>query len=97
MARTRAIGWTCLLVTAVVVAAAALGGCSASRSSTRVPSRTLISLPAQDNWFTHDAGESLIAAARAPKKLVWYDAGHGLDSDAYSDRIGWLASALGRP
>jgi uncharacterized protein len=61
------------------------------------PASLFIQLGKQDTWFTHDAGESLSAAAKAPKKLVWYDAGHGLDSNAYSDRIAWLTSALGRP
>ena len=61
------------------------------------PASLFIQLGKQDTWITHDAGESLIAAAKAPKKLVWYDAGHGLDSNAYSDRITWLTSVLARP
>ncbi len=61
------------------------------------PASLFIQLGKQDTWFTHDAGESLTAAAREPKELVWYDAGHGLDSNAYDDRLAWLTSALGRP
>jgi dienelactone hydrolase len=49
----------------------------------------------QDTWFSHDEAESLIAAAREPKKLVWYPADHGLNGDAYNDRQGWLIAALG--
>jgi dienelactone hydrolase len=49
----------------------------------------------QDTWFTHDEAESLIAAAHGPKKLAWYDAGHGLNKDAYADRTAWLEQALG--
>ena len=50
----------------------------------------------QDTWFDHADGESLIAAAREPKKLVWYDAGHGLNNQAYNDYMGWLIAALGK-
>ncbi len=49
----------------------------------------------QDTWFTHAEGESLIAAAREPKTLVWYDANHGLNQQAMDDRVGWLVAALG--
>jgi dienelactone hydrolase len=49
----------------------------------------------QDTWFSHDEAESLIAAAHEPKRLVWYDAGHGLNQTAHDDRIGWLVQALG--
>jgi dienelactone hydrolase len=50
---------------------------------------------AQDTWFTHDQAESLIAAANEPKKLVWYDAGHGLNQAAYDDRLSWIEAAVG--
>lgn len=50
----------------------------------------------QDVWFTHDDAESLAAAARQPKQLVWYEAGHGLNQTAHDDRVGWLEKALGR-
>lgn len=49
----------------------------------------------QDTWFTADQAESLIAAAREPKKLAWYDANHGLNAEAYDDRLGWLSQSLG--
>jgi dienelactone hydrolase len=34
-------------------------------------------------------------AAPAGTRLRWYDAGHGLNSKAYRDQIGWLAGKLG--
>jgi pimeloyl-ACP methyl ester carboxylesterase len=49
----------------------------------------------QDTWFTHDEAESLVAAARTPKKLAWYDAGHLLNTTAGADREAWLEEALG--
>ena len=61
------------------------------------PASLFIQLGKQDTWFTDADGESLIAAAKEPRQLVWYDAGHGLDSKAYDDRIAWLASLLGVP
>ena len=59
------------------------------------PASLFIQLGKQDTWFTRADGESLVAAANAPKKLVWYDAGHGLDGNAYNDRIAWLTETLG--
>ncbi len=49
----------------------------------------------QDTWFTHDEAESLVAAAHQPKQLVWYQANHALNQDAYDDRVGWLERTLG--
>jgi poly(3-hydroxybutyrate) depolymerase len=34
-------------------------------------------------------------AASEPKEVRWYDAGHGLNSQAYYDRGEWLATQLG--
>ena len=59
------------------------------------PAALFIQEGTQDQWFTHDEAESLIAAAREPKKLVWYQADHGLNEDADDDRRGWLIAALG--
>ena len=58
------------------------------------PASLFIQLGKQDTWFTRDEGNSLVAAAKEPKQLVWYDAGHGLNSNAYDDRIGWLTGLL---
>ena len=51
----------------------------------------------QDGWFTHDEAESLIAAAREPKRLVWYEANHGLNGQATADYMAWIVAALGSP
>lgn len=59
------------------------------------PASLFLQLGKQDTWFTKTDGESLFAAAKEPKQLVWYDAGHGLDSHAYDDRIAWLTKLLG--
>jgi uncharacterized protein len=49
----------------------------------------------QDQWFTNDEAESLVAAAHEPKRLVWYEAGHGLNNQASTDFHSWLVAALG--
>jgi dienelactone hydrolase len=59
------------------------------------PCAVYIQEGAQDTWFTHDEAESLAAAAREPKRLVWYDAGHGLNDQANADYMGWIIAALG--
>jgi cephalosporin-C deacetylase-like acetyl esterase len=38
--------------------------------------------------------EAFYAAARQPKKILWYDAGHGLNPQAVADRIAWLKEQL---
>ena len=35
------------------------------------------------------------AAARSPKEMKWYEAGHGLNEDATRDRKAWLKKKLG--
>jgi dienelactone hydrolase len=42
--------------------------------------------------------KALVALARAgsrPKQVRWYDAGHGLDVQAYRDQLRWLSRRLG--
>lgn len=39
--------------------------------------------------------EALHAAARSPKTVRWYDAGHSLNARAYVDQLDWLHRAIG--
>ena len=39
--------------------------------------------------------ESLQTAAREPRTILWYDAGHGLDQQANFDRLDWLHEKIG--
>ncbi len=59
------------------------------------PAALLLQLGRQDTWFTEADGEAMNAAAREPKQLIWYDAGHGLDGKAVADRMAWLAKYVG--
>jgi dienelactone hydrolase len=38
---------------------------------------------------------ALHAAAAEPKTILWYDAGHGLDREAWLDRHDWLVEQIG--
>jgi dienelactone hydrolase len=49
----------------------------------------------RDQAVTVDDAEALHAAAREPKTVQWYDAGHGLTPEARSDRVSWLVERLG--
>jgi hypothetical protein len=60
------------------------------------PGRLYIQEGTQDVWFTHDEAESLISAAKEPKQLVWYEAGHSLNAQADTDYLAWLVAALGK-
>ncbi len=59
------------------------------------PARLYVQEGTQDTWFSHEEAESLIAAARQPKELHWYESGHSLNEQSYRDRLTWLVSALG--
>ena len=59
------------------------------------PAALYIQEGTQDTWFTRDEAEALAGAARDPKKLVWYQSGHGLDELSHHDRVDWLSEALG--
>jgi uncharacterized protein len=39
--------------------------------------------------------QDLHAAASSPKTILWYDAGHGLNQQAVSDRLDWLHGQVG--
>src|SRR5215210_9300652 len=34
-------------------------------------------------------------AGSEPKKVEWYDSGHGLPAQAYTDMVAWLAEQIG--
>jgi dienelactone hydrolase len=48
-----------------------------------------------DNLVPAADAEALHAAAPVPKTVRWYDAGHGLDQQAVSDRQHWLHDQVG--
>ncbi len=41
------------------------------------------------------AVERYQAAGSEPKRVRWYDAGHGLNAEAFRDRAEWLRAQIG--
>jgi dienelactone hydrolase len=54
----------------------------------------LFQFSTKDFYVPKDKAEAFFAAAREPKKILWYEAGHGLDKQAIADRMAWLESVL---
>jgi len=48
-----------------------------------------------DPHVPKERAEEFFAAANEPKKMKWYEAGHGLNMDATADRKDWLRKELG--
>ena len=48
-----------------------------------------------DNLVPVADAQDLHAAASAPKTVLWYDAGHGLNQQAVLDRLDWLHEQIG--
>jgi dienelactone hydrolase len=59
------------------------------------PSALLLQNGTKDAGVPKDSAERLHQAASEPKTLRWYEAGHGLNSQAVADRTEWLESQLG--
>jgi len=59
------------------------------------PADLLIQSGRQDQLVAVDDAEALHAAVGEPHTIMWYDAGHGLNSAARADRIAWIAHRLG--
>ena len=54
----------------------------------------LLQFAKEDSYVPREKAEALYAAARGPKKILWYDAGHGLNQQASADRMAWLREML---
>ena len=59
------------------------------------PTPLLLQSGRQDNLVPPRDAERLHAAARDPKTVQWYDAGHGLPIQASRDRMVWMQEHLG--
>lgn len=59
------------------------------------PTPVLFQNGRQDLLVTVEDAEALHAAARQPRTVLWYDAGHGLTPQAVNDRLAWLAGRIG--
>ena len=61
------------------------------------PARVLFQFGRQDPYVPEAQARAFFEAAREPKDLIWYNAGHGLDPQAVRDRQEWLRQYLKIP
>lgn len=66
-----------------------------ARVAALAPAPLLFQFGTDDPHIPPERAQALFDAARAPKQLHWYPAGHELDAAATRDRIGWLVEQLG--
>ena len=64
-------------------------------ASHAAPSALLFQSGTRDAGVPRESAERLHRAASEPKTIMWYDAGHGLNSQAALDRAEWLHRELG--
>jgi dienelactone hydrolase len=58
------------------------------------PASILFQFATDDFHVPRERAEEFFAAARKPKEIRWYDAGHGLNEEATQGRMAWLTSNL---
>ncbi|HET9912501.1 MAG TPA: dienelactone hydrolase family protein [Anaerolineales bacterium] len=59
------------------------------------PADVLFQFATDDFHVPRERAEEFFAAARSPREIKWYEAGHGLNEDATRDRKAWLKEKLG--
>jgi dienelactone hydrolase len=59
------------------------------------PTALLLQSGRLDNLVPVADAQALHAAAREPRTITWYEAGHGLDPQAAADRLAWLREEVG--
>ena len=58
------------------------------------PSPVLFQFGRTDRYVPEAKAKAFAEAARSPKQILWYDAGHALDEQAVTDRLAWLQTRL---
>jgi len=58
------------------------------------PAEVFFQFATDDFHVPKERAEEIFAAARDPKEMKWYEAGHGLNEDATNDRKAWLKEKL---
>ncbi|HVN16567.1 MAG TPA: dienelactone hydrolase family protein [Anaerolineales bacterium] len=62
--------------------------------ATLAPAPILFQFSTDDPHVPRECAEDFFAAARDPKELKWYEAGHGLNDQATQERKAWLKEKL---
>ena len=65
-----------------------------STFSKAAPAPVLLQFGTMDEHVSKERANASIAAASEPKKVIWYEAGHGLNKQAVTDRMIWLSEQL---
>jgi predicted esterase len=58
------------------------------------PANVFFQFATDDFHVPKQRAEEFFSAAKAPKEMKWYEAGHGLSEDATKDRKAWLKQKL---
>lgn len=59
------------------------------------PAPILFQFATDDPHVSRERAEEFFAAAKEPKDMKWYDAGHGLNEESTRERKAWLVEKLG--
>jgi dienelactone hydrolase len=59
------------------------------------PAEVFFQFATDDFHVPKERAEEFFAAAKDPKEMKWYEAGHGLKEEATKDRMAWLKRKLG--
>jgi dienelactone hydrolase len=60
------------------------------------PAPILFQFATKDPYVPKEAADALVAAAKDPKEVKIYEAGHGMNFAALEDRVGWLLAVVER-
>lgn len=58
------------------------------------PAPVLFQFASKDRFVTRQQADAMVAAARSPKEVKFYDCGHEMNRDAMDDRVAWLLRTL---
>jgi dienelactone hydrolase len=58
------------------------------------PTPVLLQFGTMDEHVSKDRADASISATSEPKRVIWYEAGHGLNTQAVTDRMIWLSEQL---
>ena len=59
------------------------------------PRPVLLQFAKTDRYVPVAKAQAYYDAAKEPKKILWYEAGHALDERAMEDRVEWVSVHLG--
>ena len=59
------------------------------------PAEVFFQFATDDFHVPRERAEEFFAAAKSPREMKWYNAGHGLNEEATQDRTAWLKQKLG--